>query len=240
MTYEPSRSDAVAGTAGRSVDAGLQAFMRGVYNTMGLGLVVTGLVAFATAQSQTLLNLIFGTPLKWVVILAPLGFLMFGFTPGRLARMPAAQLRTMFYGFSALMGLSLSTLFLAYTAESLARVFFITAATFAATSLYGYTAKRDLSGIGAFLFMGLIGIVIASVVNLFVQSSMVGFVVSVIGVLVFTGLTAWETQRLKETYSYGAGMAEANDKLAVMGALSLYLNFINLLQSLLALMGNRR
>ncbi len=237
MSYDPSRSNVAPGAAGTAVDTGLQSFMRSVYNTMGIGLVVTGLVAFATANTPALVKVLFGTPLMWVVALAPLGFLLFGFTPGRLARMDSTKVRTMFYGFAALMGLSMATIFLAFTAESVARVFFITAATFAATSLYGYTTKRDLAGVGSLLFMWLIGIMIASVVNLFVQSSMMQYIISVIGVIVFTGLTAWETQRLKETYAYG--MVEANAKMAVVGALSLYLNFINLFQSLLNLLGTR-
>ena len=218
-------------------DAGLQAFMRGVYNTMGVGLAVTGAVAFGTANFPPLYNAIFGTPLAWVVMLAPLAFIFLGFTPARVARMEPAKLRMVFFLFAALMGLSMAAIFQVFTGESIARVFFVTAGTFAATSLYGYTTKKDLTSMGGFLFMGLIGIVLASLVNLFLGSEMVQFVVSVLGVVIFTGLTAWDTQRLKETYAYGGG--DANDKLATMGALSLYLNFINLFQSLLSLMGNR-
>lgn len=219
------------------IDAGLQGFMRGVYNTMGIGLVITGLVAFATSQSDVLMQTIFGTPLKWVVMLAPLAFIFFGFTPNRVARMHSGQVRTLFYVFASVMGLSMATIFVAFTGESIARVFFVTAATFAATSLYGYTTKKDLSGMGSFMFMGMIGIFIAMIVNLFLQSAMVHFVVSVLGVVIFTGLAAYETQMLKETYRYGGG--EANNKLATMGALNLYLSFINLFQFLLSLMGNR-
>jgi hypothetical protein len=221
------------------IDAGLQAHMRSVYNTMGLGLVMTGLVAFAVAATPALHQVLFGTPLAWVVMLAPLGFLFFGFTPGRMARWPSSQIRTMFFVFSAVMGLSMASIFLVFTAESIARVFFITAAAFGATSLYGYTTKRDLAAMGSFLFMGLIGIFIASIVNLFLGSSMVQFIVSALGVIIFTGLTAWETQRIKETYAMVAAGDDSNAKMAVMGALSLYLNFINLFQSLLHLMGNR-
>lgn len=221
------------------IDVGLQAHMRSVYNTMGIGLVVTGLVAFAVAAMPALHPVLFGTPLAWVVMLAPLGFLFFGFTPGRIARWPASQIRTMFYVFSAVMGLSMAAIFLVFTAESIARVFFITAATFGAVSLYGYTTKRDLAAMGSFMFMGLIGIFIASIVNLFLGSSMVQFIVSALGVIIFTGLTAWETQRIKETYAMVAAGDDSNAKMAVMGALSLYLNFINLFQSLLHLMGNR-
>lgn len=240
MSQDQFRQQPAAYGAAVEVDAGLQAHMRSVYNTMGMGLVVTGLLAFGVANTPALFNLIFGTPLKWVAIFAPLAFILFGFTPGRVARLPAAQIKMMFYGFSALMGISMATIFVAFTGASIARVFFVTAGAFAATSLYGYTTKRDLAGMGSFLIMGLIGIVLASVVNVFLGSTGLQFVVSVLGVLIFTGLTAWETQRLKEAYAYNRGMAEANSKLAVMGALNLYLNFINLFQSLMHLMGNQR
>jgi FtsH-binding integral membrane protein len=235
MNYT-QRPQAAYGTD-QLVDSGLQSFMRGVYNTMGIGLVVTGLVAFATASSDQMMALIYGTPLKWVVMLAPLAFVFLGFTPARMARMNPGQARTLFYVFAAVMGLSMAAIFVVFTGESIARVFFVTAGAFAATSLYGYTTKKDLTRMGSFMFMGLIGIVIASLVNLFIGSEMVQFVVSVLGVVIFTGLTAWETQMLKETYVYGGGAA--NDKLAISGALGLYLSFINLFQSLLHLMGNR-
>jgi len=236
MSYDSSRPSTYA--AGGVIDAGLQAFMQGVYRVMGAGLVVTGLTAIVVASTPAIYSMIFGTPLAWVVMLAPLGFVFFGFTPARVARMSPSSLRMTFYVFSAVMGLSMATIFMVFTGASIARVFFITAAAFLATSLYGYTTKRDLTAMGSFLFMGLIGIVIASLVNLFVQSSMVQFTVSILGVLIFTGLTAWETQRLKSLYAAGAG--DANDKVAVMGALSLYLNFINLFQSLLHFFGERR
>lgn len=165
---------------------------------------------------------------------------MFGFTPGRMHRLPAGQLQTLFFVYAGLMGLSMASIFLAYTAESIARVFFITAGMFAATSLYGYTTKRDLSRMGSFMIMGVIGLLIASVVNIFLKSSMLYFVTSAIGVIVFTGLTAWDTQRLKETYAYGSSMVGANAKLAVEGALNLYLNFVMLFQYMLSFMGNAR
>ncbi|HYC04026.1 MAG TPA: Bax inhibitor-1/YccA family protein [Azospirillaceae bacterium] len=217
-------------------DAGLRAHMLRVFNYMTVGLVITGLVAFFGAQSEALVAAIFGTPLKWVVMLAPLAFIFFGFRPHTMS---ASTLQTMFYLFSGLMGLSLMSVFLVFTGESVARVFFITAATFAGTALYGYTTKADLSRFGSLLFMGLIGIVIASLVNIFVGSSALQFAISVIGVLVFTGLTAYDTQNIKQQYAEGWG-AESNNKLAVMGALSLYLNFINLFQMLLSLLGNRQ
>lgn len=236
MTYQDNRYTATVRT-GTAIDAGLQSYMQDVYKTMTFGLVVTGLTAFLVSSVPALMQVIFGTPLMYVVMLAPLAFIFFGFSPARMQRWPVGKIRGMFYLFSALMGLSLASIFIAFTMTSIVRVFFITAATFAAAGIYGYTAKKDLTAMGSFLFMGLIGIVIASVVNLFLGSSALQFAVSVIGVLVFTGLTAFETQRLKEVYA--EGYHEANQKMAVMGALSLYLNFINLFQSLLHLMGNR-
>lgn len=236
MTLDPRSMQAAYGSD-QMVDAGLQTYMRGVYNTMGLGLVITGLTAFATASTPALFNLIFATPLKWVVMLAPLAFLWMGFTPARIQRMDPSKLRIVFFVFAAVMGLSMAAIFMVFTTESIARVFFITAGAFAATSLYGYTTKKDLTSMGSFLFMGLIGIFIASIVNIFIGNETIQFVVSILGVIIFTGLTAWETQRLKETYAEGAHTANA--KMAVVGALGLYLNFINLFQSLLHLMGNR-
>lgn len=237
MSYDPRHTQTAAYGTDRVIDSGLQAHMRGVYNTMGIGLVVTGLVAYATANFPPLFNAIFGTPLQWVVVFAPLAFLWLGFTPSRIQRMSTSSLRMAFFGFAALMGLSLSTIFVVFTEESIARVFFVTAGAFAATSLYGYTTKRDLAGMGSFMFMGLIGIFFASIVNIFMGSEMVQFVVSVLGVVIFTGLAAWETQQLKESYVYGNDAA--NGKMAVVGALGLYLSFINLFQSLMHLMGSR-
>lgn len=220
-------------------DEGLRAHMRRVYNFMCLALAITGGVAFLGStwvmSSQANIQLVYGTPLKWVLMLAPLAFIFFGFRP---QSMSAAGLQTSLWVFSGLMGLSMMSLFLVFTGESIARVFFITAAMFAATSLYGYTTKADLSKMGAFMVMGLFGIVIAGIVNIFLGSSALQFAISVIGVVVFTGLTAWDTQAIKEQYAEGWG-EEANSKLAVMGALSLYLNFINLFQMLLSLLGNR-
>lgn len=241
MSYDPlyRTATATAQSSSTAVDAGLQAFMRSVYNVMAAGLVVTGVTAWAVANVPALFNLVFGTPLVWVAAFAPLAFLWLGFTPARISRWPASKTRAMFIAFSALMGLSMAALFKVFAGADIARAFFVTAATFAAVSLYGYTTKRDLAGMGSFMFMGLIGIFFAALVNLFVQSAMMDFVVSVIGVVVFTGLTAWETQRLKETYSYNRGADEANARLAVTGALSLYLNFINLFQFILRFMGNR-
>lgn len=218
-----------------SFDAGLRAHMLRVYNYMCLALAITGGVAFLGAQSEAFVAMIFGTPLKWVVMLAPLGFMFFGFRPDRMS---ATALRTSLFVFSGLMGLSMMAIFLVYTGTSIARVFFVTAAMFAGTSLYGYTTKADLSKMGSFLVMGLIGILLAGLVNIFLGSSALQFAISVIGVVIFTGLTAWDTQNIKESYASSWG-DEANSRLAVMGALSLYLNFINLFQFLLSLMGQR-
>jgi FtsH-binding integral membrane protein len=227
---------AAARTTGAVFDAGLRQHMLRVYNYMGIGLAVTGLVALAVASTPALYVPIFQTPLKWVVMLAPLAFVFF-FT-FRMQSMSAAAAQMTFWAFCAVMGLSLASVFLVFTGTSIARTFFITATMFGATSLYGYTTRRDLSQFGSFLFMGLIGIVIASLVNLFIGSSALQFAISIIGVLVFTGLTAYDTQSIKEQYAEGFGH-ETNNKMAVFGALSLYLNFINLFQLLLSLTGER-
>jgi FtsH-binding integral membrane protein len=219
------------------IDVGLRQYMLKVYNFMTVGLVVTGLVAYGVAQSDALLHLIYASPLRWVVIFAPIGFAMlFGF---RIQTMRASTAQMLYWAFAAVMGLSLSYVFIAYTGVSVARVFFITAGTFAGMSLYGYTTKRDLAGVGSFMFMGLIGIIIASLVNLFLHSSALLFAISVIGVIVFVGLTAWDTQRIKEMYSAADG-AEIGTKKAILGAFQLYLDFINLFVMLLQLFGNRR
>ncbi len=219
-------------------DTGLRAHFQRVYNIMSFGLVATGLVAWGVSQSEQMVTMIATTPLKWIVMLAPLAFIFFGFTPARMRTMSFQGLVGLFTGFSALMGLSLYYIFLLYSGQDIVRVFFITAGMFAATSIYGYTTRKDLSSLGSLMFMGLIGIIIASVVNLFMQSDMLHFVISVIGVAVFTGLTAWDTQNIKETYALENGES-GNARLAVAGALSLYLNFINLFVMLLQLLGNR-
>ena len=217
-------------------DEGLRQHMLRIYNYMGLGLVITGLVAFAVANTPALYVPIFTTPLKWVVMLAPLAFVMF--LSFRIERVSFGTAQMLFWTFCAVMGLSMASIFLVFTGASIAQTFFISASVFGTMSLYGYTTKRDLSRMGSFLIMGLIGVIIASLVNLFLQSSAMQFAVSVIGVLVFTGLTAYDTQRIKEDYSEHYG-AEAAGKMAVMAALSLYLNFINLFQLLLNLTGQR-
>jgi len=238
MAFEPgnrftARSSAIPQV---DIDVGLRAHMLSVYNYMMLGLVITGLVAYFAASTGFYAS-IARTPLIWVVMLAPLAFvLVLSYGIQRL-NLGTAQL--LFWAFSAVMGLSLSAIFLVYTGTSVARVFFITSGTFAGMSLYGYTTKRDLTSMGSFMFMGLIGILIASLVNMFVQSSALDFAISVIGVLVFVGLTAWDTQRIKESYSETDGDVIAGKK-AIFGALSLYLDFINLFMMLLRLFGDRR
>ena len=229
------------------MDEGLRAYMLRVYNYMGSALLVTGIVALITfklaVQSLSPLvftsfgNSIYASGLAWVVMLAPLGvvfYMSFG-----INKMSAAKAQTVFWIFAALMGLSLSSIFVVYTETSITRVFFITAGTFGAMSLYGYTTKRDLTKLGGFLFMGLIGIIIASVVNIFVGSTALQFAISVIGVLVFVGLTAYDTQNIKNMY-YGGDSEEIGSKKALMGALKLYLDFINLFILLLQLFGQRR
>ncbi|MDR3516612.1 MAG: Bax inhibitor-1/YccA family protein [Azospirillaceae bacterium] len=216
-----------------AIDLGLRSFMLRVFNTMAGGLVLTGVVAYA-ASSSGLYAAIAGTPLLWLVMLAPFGLaLLLGF---QLSRMSVVAAQASFWVYAALMGLSLAGIFLVYTGDSIARVFFISAGTFAATATWGYTTGTDLTRFGSFLMMGLIGIVLASLVNLFVGSSGLQFAVSVIGVLVFTGLTAWDTQRLKLMYLENGGAGN----LAIQGALMLYLDFVNLFVSLLQLMGTRR
>jgi uncharacterized protein len=256
----------VARTDAAVIDAGLRAYMLRVYNYMALGLVITGVAAITVymlsvtgdvgaaakvlrggveapariAGSMYLTPIgytLFVSPVKWVVILSPLAFILvlsFG-----LERMRPATAQLLFWLFAALVGVSLSSIFLVYTHTSITRVFFITAASFGALSLWGYTTKRDLTGFGSFLMMGLFGVVLASLVNLFIASTMLQFVVSVVGVLVFAGLTAWDTQRLKNEYIYGAMDGEVMERSAIMGALSLYLDFINLFTLLLQLFGER-
>ena len=232
-----NRAQTPAGARAAELDAGLRAYMQKVFGLMAGGLAVTGLVAFFTAQSPTMLQLVFGTPLRWVIFLAPVGIaLLFGF---KLQSMRASTAQTIFWLFSAVMGLSLASIFVVYTGQSVARTFFIAAATFAGMALYGYTTKRDLTGIGSFLIMGLWGLVIAMVVNLFLASTALHWTISVIGVLVFTGLTAYDAQKIKEMY-YAGDDAEIGTKKAVMGALNLYLDFINLFIFMLQFLGDRR
>lgn len=217
-------------------DAGLRRHMIGIYRVMALGLLVTAAVAFGVASSPALTAAIFGTPLKWVAMLAPLAFVMlFSF---RIERMTTASARLAFHGFAALVGVSMASIFLVFTATSIAQMFLVAATMFAGVSLWGYTTGRDLSRWSTFLMMGLIGVVATSLINIFVGSSAIQTLVSLAGVAVFTGLTAWDTQRAKSEYLAYAGSEQA-EKLQVMSALSLYLNLINLFQLLLNLGGDR-
>jgi FtsH-binding integral membrane protein len=247
--YEnPSRYSATAAQSAGAIDEGLRAHMLRVYNYMAAALLITAAAAYATfsatfqevggqlvptALGQTL----FGSPLMWVIVFAPLALVFF--LSFRIQSLSVGTAQAIFWVYAALLGVSLSTIFVAYTATSITQVFFVSAATFGAVSLWGYTTRRDLTGMGSFLFMGLIGIVIAMLVNVFLQSSALGFAVSVIGVLVFTGLTAYDTQKIKEMYYVGDDGTVAGRK-AVMGALSLYLDFVNLFLMLLRLFGNSR
>ncbi|MBB4291779.1 hypothetical protein GGE16_003849 [Rhizobium leguminosarum] len=229
---------------GEMIDQGLRAYMLKVYNLMALGLAITGVAAylsfqfaFANGELTAFGQAIYVSPLKWVVILAPLALVFF--LSFRIHSMTVSAAQTTFAIYAALVGLSLSSIFLIYTGQSVVQTFFVTAASFGALSLYGYTTKRDLSAMGSFLIMGLFGLIIASLVNIFLASSAVQFAISVLGVLIFAGLTAYDTQRIKELYLEADDVAVAGRK-AIMGALTLYLDFINLFMFLLQFMGNRK
>ncbi len=228
---------------GVQYDAGLRQHLTGVFAYMGGGLILSALVAFAVANVAPLAAAIFGTPLKWVAIFAPLALVMFA--SFRFERLSMSALQGLFWGFAMLMGVSVASALLVFTSASIVQAFLSAAVVFLAMALWGYTTKRDLSGWGSFLMIGLIGVIGASIVNLFLASGTLSLIVSIIGVIVFTGLTAWDMQRLKAGYfafsgtNAVAGQATLG-KLQVMGALSLYLNFINLFQMLLSLFGQRQ
>lgn len=230
--YMPS-----VGVDAAAFDQGLRSYMLGIYNYMASAVALSGIVALMVAGSPAISQLLFGTPLKWVVMLAPIGFVMLmSFSFERVSK---TALMAMFWTFAALMGASLASILLVYTGASVARAFFVAAGMFAGMSIYGYTTKADLTKFSTFLIMGVWGLFIAGLVNMFLQSSMMQFVISVVSVLVFCGLTAWDTQRLKDTYVEAAG-TEIEGKLSIMGALSLYLNFVNLFVALVQLFGGRR
>ncbi|MCC6479384.1 Bax inhibitor-1/YccA family protein [Sphingorhabdus sp.] len=221
--------------ASTAVDAGLRAHMLKVYNYMTSGVLLTGIVALLFANSGMAAQ-VMATPLRWLIILSPLAFIMvmsFG-----INKLSTGALQAMFWAFAAVMGLSMSTIFLVYSGESIARTFFVTAAAFASLSLWGYTTKKDLTGWGSFLIMGVVGLLLASLVNIFLGSSTMGWVISFLGVLIFAGLTAYDTQRIKSEYFYFAGH-ESLGKIAIMGALNLYLDFVNMFQFLLSFLGSR-
>jgi FtsH-binding integral membrane protein len=238
MVTTPERQYAGQTVVSRTdIDQGLRAYMLRVFGLMGAGLAVTGLVALFVANSPAMLGVLYGTPLRWVVIFAPvvLAFI-FGM---RIQSMSAGAAQALFWVFAGAMGLSLASIFIIYTGESVARTFFIAAGTFAATALYGYTTKRDLTGMGSFLLMGVIGLIIASLVNIFLASSALQWTISILGVLIFTGLTAYDSQKIKEMY-WAGDSAEIGTKKAVMGALNLYMDFINLFLFMLQFFGDRR
>jgi hypothetical protein len=218
-------------------DTGLRSYMLKVYNYMASGVLLTGIVAMLFAESG-LAAQVLATPLRWLIIFAPLGFVMamsFG-----LNRMSTGTLQILFWAFAGAMGLSLSSLFLVYTGASIAQSFFAVSAGFLGLSLFGYTTKKDLTGFGSFLIIGVVGLVIASLVNMFLQNSVMGFLISVVGVLVFAGLIAYDTQRLKISYYQMGGDQAAMGVATNYGALNLYINFINLFQFLLSIFGSRR
>jgi len=227
-----------AQTMDMSTDQGLRTFMLGVYNHMIVAMGITGAVAFFFSQSPQLMKAVFSTPLGFVVMFAPLGFVFF--LAARVNKMSPSAARLTFYIFAAVMGVSLSTIFMRYTGMAIAQIFFMTAAMFGALSLWGYTTKKDISGWGSFLFMGVIGIIIASIVNIFLGSSAIQFAVSVLGLLIFAGLTAYDTQRLKQSYYILAGDVAMAARVSIMGALSLYLNFLNMFLFMLSLFGGGR
>ncbi len=237
------------------IDQGLRSYMLKVYNLMGIGLAVTGFAALAIVYLATtndpslaaaqlpngkmLTNLgvaIYGSPLRWVVMLAPLAAVFF--LSYRIEKMSVSAAQTTFWVYAALVGISLSSIFLVFTSGSIVQTFFITAASFGALSLFGYTTKRDLTGMGSFLYMGLFGLVLAVVINIFLQSSALQFAISAIGVLIFAGLTAYDTQNIKEMY-YEGDSSDTYGRKAIMGALRLYLDFINMFMFLLQFLGNR-
>ncbi len=242
--FDPRTAYGTTGSVPRSGavarDEGLRTYMLSVYNYMASGVLLTGLVAIAMVYTGAISALFTPTGpsiLGWVVMFAPLGLVMWlGFGINRLSEGAA---KTIFWVYAALMGMSLSTIFLAYTGASIASTFFASAAAFGALSLYGYTTKKDLSGFGTFLIMGLVGIIVASLINLFVQSSGLQFAISLLGVLIFAGLTAYDTQKIKNMYDYVGG-TDFRGKSIVMGALTLYLDFINLFLFLLRFMGSNR
>lgn len=222
--------------AALGIDQGLRSYMLGVYNYMALGVALTGIVAMLITSNEQLMAAIWGTPLKWVAIFSPLAFsLLFGFG---VATMRASTAKLVFWAYAAAMGVSLSLIFRVYTGESIASTFFISAAAFGGLSLYGYTTKKDLSGFGSFLIMGMWGLLVAGLVNIFLQSSVMQFVISCVGVLVFAGMTAWDTQTIKEMY-YVSDDGETASKKSILGAYKLYTDFIALFVHLLQLFGQR-
>lgn len=236
----PLRAGAIAQT-GAEIDEGLRAYMLRVYNLMALGLAITGVAAWGTytlaMSNPAFANLIYASPLRWVLMLAPLGLVFF--LSFRIHTMSVSAAQTTFWAYAALLGASLSTIFIVFTGASIVQTFFITATAFGALSLYGYTTRRDLTAMGSFMIMGVVGILIASLVNIFLQSSALQFAISAIGVVAFAGLTAYDTQKIKEMYYEGDDDVTGGRK-AIMGALNLYMDFVNLFMFMLQFLGDRR
>lgn len=235
-----------AGRTAAEYDAGLRSYMLSVYNYMASALVLTGLLAYVTAHTPAMLEIIYKvtpegyiggyTMVGWIVALAPLGLVFF--LSAKVNKLKASTAQLLFWVFAGMIGISLSSVLLMYTGVSVAKTFFVTAAAFGGLSMYGYTTKKNLSAMGSFLIMGLFGLIIAMIVNMFLQSSAMDFVISAIGVLIFAGLTAYDTQKIKLMYGANDG-SEISSKKAIMGALRLYLDFINMFLFLLRFMGNR-
>ena len=254
MEFNKQTSTTRSSASEAIIDQGLRAYMLKVYNYMASGVLLTGVISLLVFKFSGGMNitlgpagfngltdpfgeLLFNSGFKWLVMLAPLGIVMY--LSFGISKMSASKAQSTFWVFAALMGASLASIFIVYTQMSIARVFFITSGTFGAMSIYGYTTKRDLTKLGSFLMMGLFGIIIASIVNIFMQSTMMYFVISILGVLIFVGLTAYDTQKIKNMYM-ASDSGELMGKKAVMGALTLYLDFINLFIMLLRLFGQRR
>ena len=239
---EPNRFGATTTTASREVDEGLRSHFNRVYGTMALGLLITGAMAYITAGNETLLGLLVNAQgnsmMRLLIAFSPMIIIMMAFNPYTIRRLSAPVLGMVFFAFSAYFGWLLSTMFIAYTATSITRVFFITAATFAAMSIWGYTSKSDLSKMGSFLMMAVIGLIIAIVVNMFLQSPMMMYVISGAGVVIYTLMIAYDTHQIKQNYNAAYGQ-ENNNKMAIMGALGLYINFIMLFQFLMQFLGQR-
>ncbi|MBK4215089.1 Bax inhibitor-1/YccA family protein [Paracoccus caeni] len=240
--YNTYRTAQGVGTRSAVIDEGLRAYMNKVYGLMAVGMGVTAVAAYGTStaamSNPALANALYNSPLKWVLMFAPL-LVVFGFGAA-LNRLSVSAATMVFYGFAALMGVSISSIFLVFTGTSIVQTFLVTAIAFAGLSLWGYTTKKDISGWGSFLIMGVIGLIVASIVNIFLQSSGMQFAISALGVLIFAGLTAYDTQNIKNTYLRLAGSdSEFLGKTAIMGALQLYLDFLNLFMFLLQFLGNR-
>lgn len=237
--YDAIRDYGVTGARAAEIDEGLRAHMNKVYGLMSVAMVITAGVAWAVGTNDAMLSVIYGSPLKWVVMFLPLA-LVFAFS-AMINRLSTAAAQLFFYVYAAAVGLSLAYIFAVFTGASIASTFLVTAIAFAGLSLYGYTTKKDLSGMGTFLMMGLIGLIVAMVVNIFLASSALQFAISVIGVLIFAGLTAYDTQNIKNTYIAHAAQGDQEwlGKAAIMGALNLYLDFINMFMFLLQFFGNR-